>query len=228
MKNTHAPGVSRDWPSVAGETALRSGFRQPDRLESGRTGEGGLLCVEGGEMLDCADGADRDMQQVKGAAHLPEGEPAGKALSLGENGLPGDNLSQQFAGDPVMLKDGQAAGQVGFTEFTPGDFLAEAISEFEFLKLVEQNGLALLLNKGPRLRAERLGQVEGNQEAGVVIDSHRRPSMMTWLPGFPGAGLPPKMESTLDHVSFQSTGVAPRLTGTILATGRFRRMTRIS
>jgi len=51
---------------------------------------------------------------------------------------------------------------------------------------------------------------------------------MIWLPGFPGAGLPPNMASTLDQVAVQSTGAVARLAGTILATARFRRMTRIS
>ncbi len=52
--------------------------------------------------------------------------------------------------------------------------------------------------------------------------------MMIWLPGFPGAGLPPNTASTFDQVSVQSTGVVPRSAGTILATARFRRTTRIS
>jgi hypothetical protein len=204
------------------------GLRQFYRTQSGGPGDFGLFSVQRGKLFDGADGTDGNVQQVERSAHLARAEPAGQALSLGKNGALGHLLAQQFASNPVLLKNGQATGNASFADFASDDFLAEPVSEFEFLKVVEQDGLALLLDEDPCAGAERLSQVQSDQEAGVVIDSHRRLSMMTWLPGFPGAGLPSNMASTFDQVSVQSTGAVPRSAGTILATARLRRTTRIS
>ncbi len=204
------------------------GVRQFYRTQSSDTGDLGLFDVERSELLHVADGTDGDVQQIERSAHLAQAEPSGQALGLGKNGTPGHLLTHQFAGNHVPLKNGQATGDVSFADFASDDLLAKPVCEFEFLKVVEQDGLALLLDKGPSAGAERLSQLQSDQEAGVVIDSHRRLSMTIWLPGFPAAGLPSNMASTFDQVLVQSTGAVPRSAGTILATARLRRMTRIS
>ncbi len=209
-------------------------FTQPlpggelDKPQTSGAGELSLPRVETREVSHFAGHGHRDMQQIERAADLFWRMAAGNVFGLCKYCRPGEWFAFEFFRDAIVVKEPQAAGEVGLGDLFSENLLSEAIPELQLLKFVDENGLVLSANKCANPGTERLGAVEGDETTWVVIDSHRLPSMMIWLPGFPGAGLPPKISSTFAQVPAQSTLRRFFGIGTILATAFLRLVTSTS
>ena len=119
----------------------------------------------------------------------------------------------------------KAPSKIALGYLLPQNFLAQAILEFEFLQIIQWDGRTIVANGLTSDRGQWFWSVQCNDYAWIVINSHRRPSITIWLPGFPRRGFLPKIASAFAQVSLQSTSVLFQSGGTIRATSFFLRMT---